>query len=217
LKKILLYAAALALLDLSITAQADVFNLGSGLTNLETSIVGDPGNVGELSGAGAGGYGPDRICGSVGYTYNIGKYEVTTAQYCDFLNYKAKSDPYGLYNIYMDKDVVIDYEGCNIKRSGTDGSYNYSVAADWANRPVNYVSFWDACRFANWLSNGQGMVTQKQEHTYSTARTALRAGVYIVPLMRNGQWQAKMNGIRQRITRVVEKMPVIGIMQRRAT
>ena len=29
------------------------------------------------------------------------------------------------------------------------------MAADWANRPVNYVSFWDAARFANWLHNGQ--------------------------------------------------------------
>jgi formylglycine-generating enzyme required for sulfatase activity len=29
------------------------------------------------------------------------------------------------------------------------------VAADWADRPVNYVSFWDAARFANWLHNGQ--------------------------------------------------------------
>jgi hypothetical protein len=29
------------------------------------------------------------------------------------------------------------------------------VAADWANRPVNYVSFWSAARFANWLNNGQ--------------------------------------------------------------
>ena len=29
------------------------------------------------------------------------------------------------------------------------------MAADWADRPVNYVSFWDAARFANWLHNDQ--------------------------------------------------------------
>jgi len=29
------------------------------------------------------------------------------------------------------------------------------VASDYANRPVNYVSYWDSCRFANWLNNGQ--------------------------------------------------------------
>ncbi len=29
------------------------------------------------------------------------------------------------------------------------------VAADWAEGPVNWVSFWDAARFVNWLHNGQ--------------------------------------------------------------
>jgi sulfatase modifying factor 1 len=29
------------------------------------------------------------------------------------------------------------------------------VAPDWADRPVNYVSWGDAARFANWLHNGQ--------------------------------------------------------------
>ena len=33
--------------------------------------------------------------------------------------------------------------------------YQYRVADDWANRPVNYVSWGDAARFANWLHNGQ--------------------------------------------------------------
>jgi len=36
------------------------------------------------------------------------------------------------------------------------GRYSYSVASDWANRPVSLVSYWDSCRFANWLGNGQG-------------------------------------------------------------
>ncbi|HOW71077.1 MAG TPA: hypothetical protein PKY77_10790 [Phycisphaerae bacterium] len=60
--------------------------------NIETVPVGDPGNAGELSGLGAGGDGPDRICGSVGYTYSIGKYEVTAGQYCEFLNKVATTD-----------------------------------------------------------------------------------------------------------------------------
>jgi len=47
-----------------------------------------------------------------------------------------------------------DY-GCKIQQSGSSGSYSYSVAADRANRPVNYVSWGDATRFANWLHNGQ--------------------------------------------------------------
>ena len=48
---------------------------------METVPVGNVGNAGELSGAGAGGYGPDVIVGGVDYAYNIGTYEVTAGQY----------------------------------------------------------------------------------------------------------------------------------------
>jgi hypothetical protein len=101
MKKAFAVAAVIMLLCLGSLAQANVFDLGIGYTNLETVTVGDPGNTGELSGSGAGGYGNDRICGSVGYSYNIGKYEVTAGQYADFLNNKAKTDPYGLYDTRM--------------------------------------------------------------------------------------------------------------------
>jgi len=125
--------------------------LGAQAVNIETVPVSNPGNAGELSGAGAGGYGPDRICGAVGYTYNIGKYEVTAGQYCEFLNAVAATDTYSLYNESM---WTSEY-GCKIQRSGSSGSYTYSVAADWADRSVNFVSWGDAARFANWLHNGQ--------------------------------------------------------------
>jgi formylglycine-generating enzyme required for sulfatase activity len=123
--------------------------------NIETVPVGNPGNPGELSGSGAGGVGPDRICGAVDYEYRIGKYEVTAGQYTEFLNAVAGVDTYGLYSRYMWSDSY----GCKIERfmgSGTlSDPYRYRVAGDWANRPVNYVSYWDTCRFANWLHNGQ--------------------------------------------------------------
>ena len=145
MKKVFAVTAALVLLGLCISAQA---------VTIATVPVGNAGNAGELSGASVpGGYGPDRICGSVSYNYNIGKYEVTAAQYTDFLNKVAKSDTYGLYHTNM---ADVGTFGCNIRRDGSSGSYTYTVASDWANRPVNYVSFWDACRFANWLHNGQG-------------------------------------------------------------
>ena len=147
-----------AVLALASGASADVFNMGPGLTSLETVPVGNPGNTGEPSGVGAGGYGPNRICGAVDYEYNIGKYEVTAGQYAQFLNAVAATDPYELYNTSMDSNAF----GCQITRDGTSGSYTYDFAgrpsgteADWVNRPVNYVSWGDAARFANWLHNGQ--------------------------------------------------------------
>ncbi len=126
--------------------------------DIDTVTVGNPGNAGELSGSAAGDYGPDRICGAVDYVYEIGKYEVTAGQYTEFLNAVAASDPYGLYNPEMDGDR----EGCQITRNGSSGNYTYDFSgrpagtpADWENRPVNYISWGDAARFANWVHNGQ--------------------------------------------------------------
>ncbi len=146
--------AAVVCVSVVSVALADVFNMGLGLTSLETVPVGNPGNAGELSGQSAGGSGQDRICGAVAYEYNIGKYEVTAGQYTEFLNAVAATDTYGLYNTSM-ADLTEETLGCNIQRGGSSGSYTYSVPADWANRPVNYVNWGDAVRFANWLHKGQ--------------------------------------------------------------
>ncbi len=123
--------------------------------NMEYVTVGDPGNAGELSGSGAGGFGLDRICGAVDYVYRIGKYEVTNAQYAEFLNAVATAgDPYGVYNSNM--GGWNDIGGISRSGSGTDAEpWEYSARADRGSRPVNYVSWGDAARFCNWLTNGQ--------------------------------------------------------------
>ena len=80
-------------------------SLGAGKPSevvIEWVHIGDPGNVGELAGKGAGGFGPDRICGAVDYEYRIAKYEVTNGQYITFLNaVAAVRDPHGLYKVEM--------------------------------------------------------------------------------------------------------------------
>ncbi len=128
-------------------ALADVFNMPSGLTSLETVPVGNAGNASDVR------YNLDRRpegYGRVDYEYRIGKYEVTAGQYTEFLNAVAKADTYGLYDVRMWEDY-----GCKIERTGSPGTYQYSVSADRANRPVNCVSWGDAARFCNWLTNGQ--------------------------------------------------------------
>ena len=126
--------------------------------SIEMVAVGNPDNVGEPSGAGAfssagvPGYGPSRVCGAVDYAYQIGKYEVTAGQYTEFLNSVAATDTYALYNPEMGSGRF----PCGIQRSGSSGSYTYTVSAQWAQRPVTWTSFWDAARFANWMNNGQG-------------------------------------------------------------
>jgi formylglycine-generating enzyme len=142
-------------------AQADVLNMGgtrdpatghwTGLASLETVPVGNVGNAADTAvmNDGTSGY------GRVDYKYRISKYEVTAGQYCEFLNKVAGVDTYGLYFTAMWSDAY----GCKIERFSGNGTtsnpYEYRVASDHANRPVNRVSFADACRFANWLQNGQ--------------------------------------------------------------
>jgi len=124
----------------------------SSAVEIETVPVGNPGNATDVTGY-----------GSVSYTYNISTYEVTAGQYSEFLNAVAKTDTYGLYSTSM----WTGSSGCKIQQNGSSGDYSYSVASDYASRPVDYVSFWDASRFANWLSNGQGGAGTTEYGTYT--------------------------------------------------
>lgn len=129
-----------------------VVALPAGAVSLTWVPIGDPGNAPDTAtncepvGVGS----PD--CGSVAYAYDISKYEITNAQYAEFLNAVAGSDPLGLYHPSMGTDATAG----GITRSGADGSYAYAAKVGFENEPVVYVTFYDALRFANWLSNGEG-------------------------------------------------------------
>ncbi len=111
---------------------------------IETVTVGNPGNPPDTRYETPG-------YGGVDYSYNIGKFEVTAGQYTDFLNAVAAEDTYGVYN----EEMWTHEYGCKIERTGLSPDYSYSVAGDWADRPVNLISWGDAARFCNWLHNGQ--------------------------------------------------------------
>jgi formylglycine-generating enzyme required for sulfatase activity len=114
---------------------------------MEYVIVGEPNNPTEPNNI----YGLPNL-GSVPAVFRMGKYEVTNAQYAEFLNAKAASDPYALFDGRMEGDTMHG----GIARTGVDGSYTYAPRPGFAARPVVYVNFFDALRFANWLHNGQG-------------------------------------------------------------
>ncbi len=111
----------------------------SAAINIDTVLVGDAGNANDST----TGY------GGIGYNYHIGTYEVTNSQYTAFLNATAVTDTHSLYNTDMGSNT---HGGIN--QSGTSGSFSYSVKDGFGNKPVNFVSFWDAARFSNWLSTG---------------------------------------------------------------
>lgn len=110
---------------------------------IEWVPIGDPGNAADPQ--------PQGSFGSVGYEYSISELETTNSEYVSFLNAKAASDPFGLYSASMSSDP----QG-GILRSGVPGSYTYASKSGFEEKPVNFVTFFDALRFANWIQNGEG-------------------------------------------------------------
>jgi hypothetical protein len=94
---------------------------------------------------------PTTGFGSVSYAYQIAKNETTISQYAEFLNAVAKTDTYGLYNTDMANQTYI----AGITRVGSSGSYSYAPVSGSGNKPITYISWFDAARFCNWMHNGQ--------------------------------------------------------------
>lgn len=120
--------------------------------------VGNPGNESD----------PVTGFGNVPYTFQIGKYDVTIAQYAIFLNAIAKTDTYSLYNTSLETDL----NSAGIIRSGTSGNYIYTVMfnnGNSGNRPITYITWFDAARFANWMANGQPSGEQNASTTENGA------------------------------------------------
>jgi len=91
--------------------------------------IGNPGNPGDTrtdSPDDADPYG----CGSVGYEYRIGKYEVTNAQWYDFVT--APGSP----------------------TVNPSNAYNGSASYIGDNQPTNQVSWYQAAQFCNYLTSG---------------------------------------------------------------
>jgi len=102
--------------------------------------VGDAGNAADTT-----------TYGAVADAFRIMKFEFTNSQYAEFLNSVAATDTYSLYDASMGSNAV-----GGITQSGPPGTFTYAVKSNMGDKPVNYVSWFDAARVANWLQNGQG-------------------------------------------------------------
>jgi formylglycine-generating enzyme required for sulfatase activity len=126
------FKAGLTLLGFTLSASAAT-------NTIEFVSVGNPGNPADARTGGTS--------GSVPYVFYIGKYPVRNDQYAEFLNNIAQIDPHSLsYGSSAARGGII--------RSGPPGTFSYSLVANYANKPLNWITFYSACRFCNWLHNG---------------------------------------------------------------
>ena len=110
--------------------------------NIDYASIGNAGNAADAA--------TGSVYGAVAYAYQIAKNETTISQYAEFLNAAAKTDSYSLYSPNMTTSYIN-----GISQSGVSGSFTYSVNPGSANKPITFVSWFDAARFCNWLQNGQ--------------------------------------------------------------
>jgi formylglycine-generating enzyme len=106
---------------------------GSITGSIDWVMVGDPGNTADTTGYGA-----------VADSFRIMKFEFQNSQYADFLN--------AVYNSNMGSNA----RGGISFTSGAASGSKYAIRTNMGDKPVNYVSWFDAARVANWLQNGQG-------------------------------------------------------------
>ena len=128
------------------------------VVNIDFVTVGNAGNAADAA--------TGSLYGAVVYAYQIAKNETTIAQYAEFLNAVAKTDTYGLYSASMTTSSIN-----GIAQSGVSGSFTYSVASGSGNKPITFVSWFDAARFTNWMHNGQPVGLQTLSTTEGGAYT----------------------------------------------
>lgn len=149
--------------------------------------VGNPGNAPDQN---FGGYG---AFGSVAYEFAIGRTEVTNLQYAAFLNAVANLED--TYLLYPATDNPAQFNNVrNVAHAAArgifqsalpGGGYSYSVAENMADKPANFVTWFSAARFANWLANGQPGGLQTSMTTENGAYSLLGAMSGNLSLTRN--------------------------------
>jgi formylglycine-generating enzyme required for sulfatase activity len=140
-----------SLLTLAVTSA--LITSGSAAITMDWVNVGNAGNAADTADGDSGTVG-SQYYGAVAYAYQIGKYEVTNTQYADFLNAADPSgaNANGIYNISMGSNSL----GGITYTAGSGSGAKYTLRTNMGDKPVNYVSWYDAARFANWMMNGQG-------------------------------------------------------------
>ena len=118
--------------------------------------VGDPGNTADAAPAGRG---------AVATSFQIMKYEFTNQQYTDFLNSVDANgtNPNSVYSASIGSNA----RGGISFTSGAASGSKYAVKTSMGDKPVNYVSWFDAARVSNWYQNGSTSSSSTETGAYA--------------------------------------------------
>jgi formylglycine-generating enzyme required for sulfatase activity len=147
------------------------------------NFVGNPGNTGNPASSPAG-------RGAVSDVFKMATTETTNAQYVAFLNSVDPNgtNPNSIYNANMGSNV----NGGIVFSAGAGAGGKYSVKAgaptgapvgtSYGSMPVNFVTWFSAARFVNWLNNG------------ATASSSTETGAYTLSNRSSGAIVARNAG-----------------------
>ena len=127
---------------------------------LDMVTVGDPGNAYDTINTGT-----NPNYGAVADSFQIMKYEWTNSQYTDFLNSVDASgtNPNSVYNTSMGSS---GRGGISFSSGAASGS-KYAAKTNMSDKPVNFVSWFDAARVSNWLFNGATGTSSTETGAYT--------------------------------------------------
>ena len=130
--------------------------------------VGDPGNTADTTGN-------PNPAGDVADSFQIMKYEYTNQQYTDFLNSVDPSgtNPNSVYNTNQGSNA----RGGISFTSGNASGSKYAIRTNMGDKPVNYVSWFDAARVSNWLMNGATGTSSTETGAYTLSGTSTAPAV----------------------------------------
>lgn len=103
--------------------------------------------------------------GAVSQVFRMAATETTNAQYREFLNTVDPNglNPNGIYNSQMSSSI----NGGITFTSGAAAGAKYGLKTGFDSRPVTFVTWFSAARFANWLNNGATGTSSMETGAYT--------------------------------------------------
>jgi len=154
------YAAAVAAAVAAVVFSAVFQPTSAHAITIDWVTVGDPGNVNDTINTGT-----NPNYGAVADSFQIMKFEFTNQQYTEFLN---SVDPNGTNpNSVYKANMGSNARGGISFTSGNASGSKYAAKTNMGDKPVNYVSWFDAARVSNWLMNGATGTSSMETGAYT--------------------------------------------------